>query len=209
MGSTELRPVDGRTTRWEGRRPELLARVRQYVLEHGVATLTLRPLAEGIGVTIATVIRHFGSKDALVQAVATDINATLVDDMRTDPRLRDRTPHELLHALWNQWLHEPARRREFAVCFELYGLAIAAPQNYQWFFDSVVTDWLAIIEGRLDGLSGTTADASTLATLILGLIRGLHLDLIATGDAERVDRAFNLAMSALLRPAPPSPVAES
>lgn len=174
-----------------------------------MATLTLRPLAEGIGVTIATVIRHFGSKDALVQAVATDINATLVDDMRTDPRLRDRTPQDLLHALWNQWLHEPDRRREFAVCFELYGLAIATPQNYQWFFDSVVTDWLAIIEGRLDGLPGIAPDASTLATVILGLIRGLHLDLIATGDTERVHQAFTLAMSALLRPTPPSPADES
>jgi AcrR family transcriptional regulator len=180
---------------------------RQYILEHGVATLTLRPLAEGIGVTIATVIRQFGSKDALLEAVVTDINATLVDDMRTDPRLRDQTPHDLLHALWKQWLHEPARRREFAVCFELYGLAIAAPQNYQWFFDSVVADWLAIIEGRLDGLPLAAEDKSALATAILGLIRGLHLDLIATGDTERVDRAFNLAMSALVRHAPRLPAA--
>jgi AcrR family transcriptional regulator len=191
--------VDGRTARWAGRRLELLASAREFVLDQGVSNLTLRPVADAMGVTIATVIRQFGSKDALLRAIVEDINTELALELRAGPEPDSRPAEDLLRALWHRWSHDPRRRREFAVCFELYGLAIATPQRYGWFLDSVVTQWLDIIEVQLDQVSIAQAEKRKVATLILALFRGLHLDLIATGDVKRVDATFELVATTLLK----------
>src|SRR6185437_15712547 len=69
---------DGRALRWERRRPELLRAATEYVLETGVADLTLRPLGAAIGASITTLIRQFGSKDELVHEVCREIHGQMV-----------------------------------------------------------------------------------------------------------------------------------
>ncbi|OZD05174.1 hypothetical protein CH275_12530 [Rhodococcus sp. 06-235-1A] len=198
MTTDNATDVDGRTARWAGRRLELLALAREYVLDQGVSNLTLRPVADAMGVTIATVIRQFGSKDALLRAIVEDINTELAVELRAGREPDSRSAEDLLRALWRRWSHDPRKQREFAVCFELYGLAIANPQRYRWFLDSVVTQWLDIIEVQLDQVSIAQAEKRKVATLILALFRGLHLDLIATGNRERVDETFELVVATLL-----------
>ncbi|CAB4967533.1 unannotated protein [freshwater metagenome] len=188
--------MDGRTSRWQHRRPELLAAATEYVLDHGVADLTLRPLASGIGVTIATVIRHFGSKDQLVEAVVRGIHAQLLTDLHSDAALAGGDPERVLRTLWSRWL-EPRRAREFALLFEIYALALRAPHDHAWFLATVVTDWLQPLKEALRGLGHSQPDADVLATAILALLRGLHLDLAATKDADRVTAAFDRTVGAL------------
>lgn len=188
--------VDGRTSRWEHRRPELLVAATEYVLDHGIAGLTLRPLAKDIGVTITTLIRQFGSKEQLVAAVVRGIHHQLLTDLRNDPELVDRTPQGVLRTLWGRWL-EPRRSREFGLMFEIYALALRAPQDYRWFLDTVVTDWLRPISDALRALGHPERQVEPTATAILALLRGLHFDLAATHDTDRVTAAFETAITAL------------
>ena len=51
------------------RRRELLELAYAYVLEHGVADLSLRPLAAAIGSSPRVLLFLFGSKAELVQAL--------------------------------------------------------------------------------------------------------------------------------------------
>ena len=51
------------------RRRELLELAYEYVLEHGVADLSLRPLAAAIGSSPRVLLFLFGSKAELVQAL--------------------------------------------------------------------------------------------------------------------------------------------
>lgn len=189
--------VDGRTSRWEHRRPELLTAATEYVLDHGVADLTLRPLASEIGVSITTLIRQFGSKERLVELVVQGIYQQLLTDLQEDPTLAGADPQEILRTLWSRWL-QPSRAREFGLLFEIYALALRAPHSYQWFLTTVIHDWLQPIRAalRAQGHSGPSADA--LATAILGLLRGLHLDLAATHDTDRVNAAFDVSITALV-----------
>ncbi|MGF0319619.1 TetR/AcrR family transcriptional regulator [Nocardia fluminea] len=190
--------VDGRTSRWSHRRPELLVAATEYVLDHGVADLTLRPLAKDIGVTITTVIRQFGSKDQLIETVVRGIHQQLLTDLREDPALAGNDPEIVLQRLWNRWL-EPHRAREFGLLFELYALALRAPDNYQWFLATVVKDWLQPIMDALHALGHSGPNVEALATTILALLRGLHLDLAATQDADRVTAAFEITIAALAK----------
>ncbi|MEX3755779.1 TetR/AcrR family transcriptional regulator [Mycobacteroides abscessus] len=187
---------DGRTRRWEHRRPELLSAVTEYVLTNGVAGLTMRPLAEGIGVTIATLIRQFGSKDQLVEEVCRGIHATMLETLISDPELEGLGPRETLDTLWARWL-DPAQARQFVFLFELLGLSLREPDRYRWFTTSIVADWAAPIEAALVTAGKSALEAGIMATVVLALVRGLQMDLATTGDRARVDAAYSAAMDAL------------
>ena len=51
----------------------LLPRLASHVLDHGLAGLSLRPLAKAAGTSDRMLIYHFGSKDALVEALLTHV----------------------------------------------------------------------------------------------------------------------------------------
>src|SRR5437588_13000396 len=51
------------------RREELLERAYRYILQHGVADLSLRPLAAAVGSSPRVLLFLFGSKAGLVQAL--------------------------------------------------------------------------------------------------------------------------------------------
>src|SRR6201992_2724445 len=51
------------------RRDELLERAYGYVIEHGLAAMSLRPLATEIGSSPRVLLFLFGSKDGLVRAL--------------------------------------------------------------------------------------------------------------------------------------------
>ena len=50
------------------RRAELLDEVVGYLGRHGVAGVSLRPVARALGVSVNALVHHFGSKDELVVA---------------------------------------------------------------------------------------------------------------------------------------------
>jgi AcrR family transcriptional regulator len=182
----------------------LLAAATEYVLDNGVANLTLRPLAAALGVTITTLIRHFESKEALVEEICRRIYRQLLDDLRADPELADRPSVETLRALWRRW-QDPRQARQFTFIFELYGLALRDPERYLWFTRSVVAEALVPLEVGLVRDGSTPEEARNMGTVLLAVLRGLHLDLAATHDNDRVDAAFNLAVERLLTPTQNSP----
>jgi hypothetical protein len=62
------------------------------------------------------------------------------------------------------------------------------PAAYQSFLDTVVTDWLAELGQGGDPIA---------ATALIALVRGLLLDLLATGDSERVNTTYHRVAPAL------------
>ncbi len=57
------------------RRQELIENAPNYMVEHGVAGLTLRTLAGAIGTSARLPVYHFGSKDGLITAVLDEVRA--------------------------------------------------------------------------------------------------------------------------------------
>ena len=195
--------VDGRTLRFQHRRPELLAAATEYVLAHGVANLSLRPVAQAIGVTHATLLRHFSSKDELIMAVLDRIRADLAAELTSDEEYRAaRTTAALLKAVWRR-LCEPPAQRQFLLLFELVGHNGWQPDGDLDLARSVVTGWLDIIGEWLCRDGWPPEDATALATLVLAQVRGLQLDLLVSGDRERAERALDFALRMLARPGEP------
>ncbi|MFD5254121.1 TetR/AcrR family transcriptional regulator [Streptomyces bobili] len=193
--------VDGRTLRFQHRRPELLAAVTDYVLTHGVTDLSLRPLAQALGVTHATLLRHFSSKEELITSVVDKIRTDLTDRLTGDEQLRAAdSAAELVKALWPR-LCEPREQRQFLLLFEMVGHNGWKPEGDRGSARSLVGDWLDVLVGKLMQDSWPPEDASALATLLLAQVRGLQLDLLVSGDRARVDRALEFSLRLLERPA--------
>ncbi|OMC40862.1 hypothetical protein A5742_32050 [Mycolicibacterium fortuitum] len=191
--------TDGRALRWEHRKPQLLQAATEYILENGVADLTLRPLGAAVGASITTLIRQFGSKEELIHEVCREIHGQMISAFDQFWARSDGRPVDVLRALWNLWLG-PEYSRQFVFLFELYGLALREPDRYEWFAQSVVHDWKTPLENALRA-SGIDSDkARDIATLVLGIIRGLYLENAATHGTDRVNSAFELAL-VLLTPA--------
>src|SRR5437660_12309481 len=51
------------------RREELLERAYRYILQHGLADMSLRPMAAAVGSSPRVLLFLFGSKDELVRAL--------------------------------------------------------------------------------------------------------------------------------------------
>nr|ACL11829.1 putative TetR regulatory protein [Mycolicibacterium brisbanense] len=185
--------TDGRTLRWEGRRSDLTRAAVDYVLDTGIADLTLRPLGAAIGVSNTTLIRQFGSKDDIIRDVCQEIHAEMVEALDQFWSRSKGRPTDVLRALWNLWL-APEYARQFTFLFELYGLALRQPERFEWFATGVVYDWLKPLEAALVNDGMEEARARTISTLIMGVVRGLYLDMAGTGDVERASAAFELAM---------------
>jgi AcrR family transcriptional regulator len=192
--------TDGRTLRYRGRREELLASAAEYVLDHGTRDLSLRPMAHALGVTHATLIRHFDSKESLLAAIVEHLRvrllAQLADDTEPDKPI---STIDLMHVLWRR-LADPKERRQFFLMAEIYGFAMRDRSRFAGLLESTVNDFIQPIEDALtcDGFSAP--QARVLATALLAQIRGLQLDLAATGDHRRVNSAFAATVDALLGP---------
>lgn len=194
------RHVDGRTLRFQHRRPELLAAATEYVLEHGVTDLSLRPVAQELGVTHATLLRHFSSKDELIMAVLNKIRDDLAHQLTTDEELRDASSTaDLVKAVWRR-LCEPREQRQFLLLFEMVGHRGWKP-NADWgVVQSLFNDWIDMVAERLIRDGWPPEDSSALGALVLAQVRGLQLDLLATGDRARADRALAFAVDLIAPP---------
>lgn len=172
------RPVDHR------RRQELLDDAVDYVVEHGLSDLSLRPLAAALGTSAPVLLHHFDSKEQLLVSVLGGVRDRLRGVAAEAAAAGSPTQ---LEAVW-AWVSAPDREAFFRLFFEGYAVALRRPDLYAGFLDSVVSDWL-------DQLTPAMSDAD--ATLTIAAIRGLLLDLLATGDRRRVDAAA-ARLSALL-----------
>ncbi|RDI61359.1 TetR/AcrR family transcriptional regulator [Nocardia pseudobrasiliensis] len=194
---SEIR-IDGRKLRYQHRRPELLEAATEYVLDHGVAELSLRPMATALGVSHATLIRHFETKDALIAEVLERIRTDFVSRLLSEELSEATTGSELMRAIWDR-LCQPREQRQFRVLFELAAAAGYSDARGTALPENLITTWIALIEESLVRYGWPRRTVATAATVVLAQVRGLQIDLITTGDRDRVDAAFELLLDMLER----------
>jgi AcrR family transcriptional regulator len=191
----------------EGPRERLLAAVMEYVVARGVGGFSLREVAEAIGTSHRMLIYHFGSREGLLVAVVQAVEAAqraFLAELSADPEL---PAGEIVRRMWRR-LADPALRPSERLFFELYGQALQGRPGTTGLLDGIVDSWVepvAADAGRL-GLAPEMARAD--ARLGVAVMRGLLLDLLATGERAAVDAALERYASlieAVTRPpdAPP------
>jgi AcrR family transcriptional regulator len=176
------------------RREELLRGVVRYLERHGLARLSLRPLAQAIGVSPRTLLYHFGSKEALVAAAlgASEALEAGVRELEAD----GRPVFDRLRGVWARTA-DPAARAYLALFFEVYAAALREPARYRDFLDGSVRPWLDRLAPLLEAAGLPADDARLTATELVALHHGAALDLLATGDEARVTAAYHARLAEL------------
>jgi AcrR family transcriptional regulator len=179
----------------EARRAELLDRAVDYVCRHGLAELSLRPLAKAVGSSPRVLLYYFGSKEDLVVEIVRRGRARQ-RAMMTDLKLTDRSPREVARALWREW-SKPEWEALTRLSFEVYTLALSDRKRFPGFLDSSINEWLKALEFCTALPGRTRAQSQALGTLLIAGFRGFLLDLLATHDRARINRAVDLWLEAI------------
>jgi len=170
-------------------RGRLLAAAIAHVESHGVGDLSLRELAAAIGTSHRMLIYHFGSKEGLVIALVQAVEAAqraFLAQLFADPAV---DPAEAVRTMWRR-LADPGLHPQERLLFEMYGQALQGRPGTAGFLDGIVDSWVAVIadQAARQGIPAGAARAD--ARLSVAVARGLLLDLLATGDRQRVDEAL-------------------
>lgn len=180
------------------RRTELLDAVVAHLAEHGLADVSLRPMATAVGVSVNGLVHHFGQKDDLVVAALRRVN-----DLQTDvlERWLTRNPGlsqaDLLRRWW-RWINaSPAN-----LALVRLGIEAAAMEASSSGLPGVVrADQIALwrheIEQRLIAEGVSPSQARSEASLVKAMFTGLVVDLLATGERRRLRQALELGLARL------------
>jgi AcrR family transcriptional regulator len=165
-------------------RDRLLAAAVSHALSAGISDLSLRELAAAIGTSHRMLIYHFGSRQGLLVAIAKAVE----ESERVSRVAAGMTEIDA----WQSWKHlsDPKLWPQERLFFELYSLALLGRPGLEDFLDDIVECWVtpiaaAMVEGGADPTS-----ARVDARLGVAVVRGLILDLLATGDRQGTDAAF-------------------
>jgi AcrR family transcriptional regulator len=171
------------------RRAQLVDAAVDHVAAHGIADLSLRGLGAAIGVSHRMLIHYFGSKEQLlVEIVRTSERRQrdVLSRLRLEPGL---SPADVARLLWQQ-LTDPRLAGQERLFFEICGHALRGRPEALPVLEGLVTDWLEPLVAAEVGAGAEPAAARNRARLGLATVRGLLLDLLATGDRAGVDSAM-------------------
>jgi len=172
------------------RREDLLKASIEYLLENGVADLSLRPLAAKIGSKARLLVYHFDSKDGLI----TDAMLVVRERVRENfaalvSNSRNRKPSQIVQAFW-AWATSRQHERYLRLFFEVHGLALQNPKQYGRYLEGAFTSWVELM-GAILPVTLSRAERRALASLAVGTVVGLMLDYLSSGDKKRTSDAVN------------------
>jgi len=165
-------------------RERLLAAAVRHALDAGIADLSLRQLAAAIGTSHRMLLYHFGSREGLLVAVT-----QAVEEQQRAALLGSGTTPQDARRSWEH-LSDPKMWPQERLFFELYAYALRGRPGTEGFLDGIVESWVAPIAAALVEAGADERTARADARLAVAVVRGLLLDLLATGDRAGVTEAY-------------------
>jgi AcrR family transcriptional regulator len=180
------------------RRRDLLDLVVAYLAEHGVANVSLRPMAKALGVSVNALVHHFGPKEELVVAAlrrAAEVQAGV------EARWLAREPHlteaDLLRKWW-RWINaSPANLALVRLGIEAAAIDATASGLPGAVRADQIVPWRANIEKRLIDEGLGPEQAALEAPLVKAMFTGLVVDLLATGERRRLKASLEAGVARL------------
>jgi AcrR family transcriptional regulator len=165
-------------------RERLLDAAVRHALDAGIADLSLRQLAAAIGTSHRMLLYHFGSREGLLVAVT-----QAVEEHQRAALLDSGVGSQNARRSWER-LSDPKLWPQERLFFELYAYALRGRPGTEGFLDGIVESWVAPVAAALVEAGADERTARADARLAVAVVRGLLLDLLATGDRAGVTEAY-------------------
>lgn len=130
-------------------------------------------------------IYYFGSKERLIIEVLECARArqqaglTMSEGLPSD---------EVLRRYW-KWATTPSSRPYLSLLYQVYGLALH-DRRFRNYYARESLDWIRFCDEGLRKVGVPEDHLKPLSTYLVANVRGLELDLLATGDMARVQQGF-------------------
>ncbi|MCT2588770.1 TetR/AcrR family transcriptional regulator [Streptomyces sp. N2-109] len=170
-------------------RQRLLVACTDYSLEHGLPD-RLEPLATAAGTSSRMLIYHFGTRDGLLREILGQARQRQLQAFTDLICLRPDEPYPITLARAWSAISGPEGAPYLRMFSRLHDTA--GEPLWPGFRRTATTDWLAPLEAGMHSLG-----RPELATVVLAVIRGLLMDLDATGDVPRTHQAFHDFLSTI------------
>ena len=165
-------------------REALLAAAVRQALDGGIADLSLRQIAAAIGTSHRMLIYHFGSREGLLVAVT-----QAVEGQQRAALLESGATSQDARRAWERF-SDPALWPQERLFFELYAYALRGRPGTEGFLDGIVESWAGPIAAAQIQAGADEPTARADARLAVAVVRGLLLDLLATGDRAGTTAAY-------------------
>ncbi|MHB8220606.1 MAG: TetR/AcrR family transcriptional regulator [Acidimicrobiales bacterium] len=175
-------------------------RLLELVIDHfvvdGLHDQSLRQIAAAIGSSHRMLLYHFGSRDGLLVAVGKAVEARTKAQL-TELRAAIQKPgsaeatDEAIRQTWAM-VSNPALGDFERLFFALYGRGLQGDEAMRPMMKENIDDWIEfrVPEAAAMGMDPQLARRHN--RLGLAVVRGLLLDLLATGDADEVQSALEI-----------------
>lgn len=156
----------------DDKRRTLLDLAVDHVLEHGITTLSLRPLAAALGTSDRMLLFYFDSKADLVRRILERASDRLTEMVTAglDPPPRSRD--ELVRSLWRSVRGDDAAPY-IRLFFEITGPALRHEEPYHEVAEAILRAWIALVASFDEPPPGASPSGRALA--IVATIEGLLL----------------------------------
>ena len=191
-----------------GPRERLLDAAVEFAARNGVADASLRQIATALGTSHRMLIYHFGSREQLLVEIVRAVEARQREvAARVELASTSLGTDAIIEGLRSTWRRfaDPAMAPWERLFFEIYGQALQGRPGTAGFLDGIVDDWLEMLTQYSVQLGSPQEHARADARLGVAVMRGLLLDLLATGDRAGIDEAverFIMLAEAAPRPGP-------
>ena len=155
-----------------------------YLLEHGLSDLSLRPLADALGTSARLLIYHFESKEGLLTEVLDSMQTRLRQSFGSLVERRAGRSERPLKMFWD-WAITDENYPYFKLLYELQILAVQNPVAYGQYLQRNNSNWSELIATALPEAERTPA----MVTLLGAVFDGLFLELMSTGGRKRTSQA--------------------
>jgi AcrR family transcriptional regulator len=170
-------------------RQRLLDAAIDHLAAHGLSDLSLRQLAAALGTSHRMLIYHFGSREGLlievIRAVEAQQRAALAQMLLDE----EAPPAETMRRMWRR-VADPALWPNERLFFEVYAQALQGGPHAEPLLDGIVDLWVEPLARLAVARGEEEAVARADARLGVAVMRGLLLDLLATGDRAAADAAL-------------------
>jgi len=155
------------------RRHDLAEAATDYVLEHGLLDLSLRPLAAALGTSDRMLLYHFTDKNDLVATVLNVSNARSVRGIRELRPSRD--VRQAVIDLWSR-VSEPEQARCQRLYVEAAALGVLGAEPFATVVGQANEQWLGALADHLVSSGMRPSDAGRAARLVEAAFMGFQLD---------------------------------
>ena len=139
----------------DGRRADLLDRVAEHMLAHGMGTATLRTLAQAAGTSDRMLLYYFADKDDIVLSALGLICQRLAQTLETALPPSKSAPAKALRLLAGA-ARGPDVRRYMRIWFELATLAARGQEPFLTIAGNIADYFVGWVATRLDVPDGYT-----------------------------------------------------